>query len=164
MEILRNFGFNPYLLLAQIINFLIVFYILKRLLYKPFLTMLKKREREVKEGLAAAQQGREILEEATEKEKDILKKASNNAQKIVDSAKSEASALSKQIEENAKKQSERMLAEAREKIEQEAKESEERLSREIGRIAIAVLEKTLSKVLDKREQSEIVKKFSRSLK
>lgn len=164
MEIFKNFGINPALLLAQIVNFLIVFIILKKILYKPFLTILKKREENLKEGLKSAEEGRKILEEATTKEHEMLKKAKQTSEKIVKDAKNQAAETAAKIEESAKNQAEKFLSSAREKIEQEAQESEERLTREIGKIAVTILEKTLSEILDRREKSEIVKRVSARLK
>ena len=55
MEILENFGVNPVLLAAQIVNFIIVLFILKKFLYKPILDLLKKRQFTIKEGLKQAE-------------------------------------------------------------------------------------------------------------
>ncbi|MBU2632677.1 F0F1 ATP synthase subunit B, partial [Patescibacteria group bacterium] len=49
MEIVKQFGLDPVLLVAQIVNFLILLFILKKLLYKPVLELLKKREDTIKE-------------------------------------------------------------------------------------------------------------------
>ena len=51
MELLKDFGFDPILLTAQIINFLIVLVVLKKFMYKPVLDMLKKRENDIKKGI-----------------------------------------------------------------------------------------------------------------
>ena len=72
MEIVDHFGLDPYLFGAQVINFLIIFYLLKRFLYKPVLEILRKREREIAEGLKQAEEGKILLEKAQEKEKEIL--------------------------------------------------------------------------------------------
>ena len=56
MEIIKNFGVEPVLLVAQIINFLIILFILKKFLYKPVLDTLKKREDSIKEGLKQAEE------------------------------------------------------------------------------------------------------------
>src|SRR3989344_2965783 len=120
MEILKDFGVNWILLLAQVVNFLIVFIILKKILYKPFLSMLKKREEKVSEGLKAAEEGKKLLEEATQKEHDMLKKAQETSARLVKDAKDQASEIAAKIEEKALKQSDKVLLEAKEKIEQEA--------------------------------------------
>ena len=62
MEIINNFGLDPLLLGAQIVNFLIIFFILKRFAYKPVLDILKKREDSIKEGLRQAEEGKKILD------------------------------------------------------------------------------------------------------
>ena len=48
MEILNNFGFQPTLFIAQIVNFLILAYVFKRFLYKPILKTLKDRQKTMK--------------------------------------------------------------------------------------------------------------------
>ena len=69
-----------------------------------------------------------------------------------------------EIEETAKKQSEKILADARVKIEQETREASEKLESDIGKIAVAMLEKTLSQVLERKDKSEIIKRVSQRLK
>lgn len=164
MEILKNFGVNVPLLLAQIVNFLIVFYILKRLLYKPILSMLKKRDEEIKEGLRLSEEGKKTFEEAQIKEKEILKKAEERADKIVADAKSAALEEAEKIEEEAKTRSDKMLSQAFEKIENDTREAEEKLAKSAGRIALSVLEKTLPILLSKKDQEEIIKKAAAELK
>ena len=61
MNIFQNFGVNPILLLAQIVNFLIILYVLKRFMYKPVLNILKNREDEIKKGIEDAQIAEEKL-------------------------------------------------------------------------------------------------------
>ena len=164
MEILKNFGVNGYLLLAQIINFLIVLFILKKLLYKPFLAMLKKRSDDVARGVKDAQESEKLLLETQEKEKAILKKAEDTADKIVNDAKLSSVEQAKQIEDNAKQQAEKILSQAKEKIEQDTKEAEEKLASKIGKIAISVLEKALQNILSKKDQEEILKKAASEIK
>ena len=52
MEVLKNFGFDPVLLAAQIVNFLILIYILNRFVFKRVLEFLKAREEKIKSGFA----------------------------------------------------------------------------------------------------------------
>ena len=108
MQIVKDFGINPYLLIAQIVNFLIILYILKRFMYKPLLSMIKKRDDEVRKGLVDAESGHKLLVEAENKEKLILQNAQERAEKIVKDAKTEAGIERIETEEAAKREAERI--------------------------------------------------------
>ncbi|MCL5746974.1 MAG: F0F1 ATP synthase subunit B [Patescibacteria group bacterium] len=164
MEILKNFGFDPILLVAQIVNFLIILFILKKLLYKPVMDMLKKRETSIKEGIKQAEEGRLALEKALEEEKKILKKAQDQSKKIVEDANTEAINISKEIEDNSRKQAEKILEEARRQIEQEAKETERRLSQNITNLSIELLTKSLGQMFGEKEQKQLIEKAVKELK
>ena len=46
MEFLKNLGIDVKLLIAQIINFGLLLWLLKKLLYKPFIKRIEKDEKE----------------------------------------------------------------------------------------------------------------------
>jgi len=164
MEILNEFGFNPILFVAQIINFVIIFIVLKKLMYKPVMDIINKRDKEIRKGLKDKEEAEILLEKAQEKETEILKKAQVKAEKIIEDAKLEASEAKAQTEENAKKEAERMLMQAHETISQETKLAEEHLTNKIGTIAIGLLEKSLQGIFNKKEQDIILKKAEAELK
>ena len=72
MEFIKDLGFNPLLLGGQIVNFLIIYFLLKRFAYKPILGLLKKREEDIKTGIKNAEEGKLVLEKALLDEKRIL--------------------------------------------------------------------------------------------
>lgn len=158
MGFLEDFGFNPLLFVAQIINFVIIFIILKKLLYKPVLDMIKKREKEISDGIKNSELADEKLQEAEEKEKLIIQKANERARKIVDDAKTESEAVKIKSDEKTKKETERMIEQARRSIEQDIKNAEEKLTKKIGNIAISLLQKSLVGVFGEKEQKIIIKK------
>lgn len=164
MEILKNFGFDPVMLVAQIVNFLIIFYLLKRFLYKPLLGMLKKREDNIKEGIKQAEEARLTLEKTLEAEKKILSKAQEEAKKIIEEAKIQARDISLEIEENTKKQTEKMILEAREQILQESKETERKLVEKTTILASKLLAKSLEGMFGEKEQKQIVNKAIKQIK
>ena len=164
MDILKNFGVDPIMVGAQIINFLIIFYLLKRFLYKPVLGMLKKREDKIQEGLKQAEESRVALEKTLEEEKKILGKAQDEAKKIIEESKSQATQVAQNIEENTKKQAERILLEAKEQINQESKATEQRLSEKVSLLAENMLTKSLEGFLGEKEQKQIVTKAIKKIK
>ena len=164
MEIINNFGLDPLLLGAQIVNFLIIFYVLKRFLYKPVLGILKKREDTIKDGLKQAEEGKKLLDDAQEKEKEILKKAQNQSQLMLDDAKKQAAEISAQIEEKAKKQADEIVSAASEKINQDLKNAEQRLAEYVSRLALGFLEKSTSELFDAKSQEQIIKTAAEKFK
>lgn len=156
MEIIKEFGVDPLLLTAQIVNFLIILFILKKFVFKLVLDVLKKRENEIKDGLRAAQEGQEKLEEAEEKEKGILKNAQNEAEKLIEDAKLQAIEASKKIEEKTRKETEDMVLNAKEQIERETKLAEKELSLSVGKAAIEFLEKSMKDIFGDEKQKELM--------
>ena len=164
MELLNNFGVEPVLLGAQIINFLIIFYILKRFMLKPVLEMLRNREQTIKKGLAQAEEARVLLEEASEKERTILKKAQSEAKDMLNDAKKESSDIIAKAEERTRQQTEKMIAEAKTQIADETREAEKRLTQHISRLAIEYLQKSAEQLFTDKEQTAVMGRAVKSLK
>lgn len=156
MEILKSFGVDPILLGAQIINFLIVFFILKKFLYKPVLELLSKRQTTIKEGLKHAEEARVKLEKVIVEEKNILRNAQMQAKKIIEEAREESIGLTRQMNDSAKKQAEKILSDAKEQIIRESNAAEKRLAVSTSKLAISFLEKALSEFFSSEEQKEVV--------
>ncbi len=164
MEIIKNFGVNPILLVAQIDNFLIVFFVLKKFLYKPVLELLKKRQTTIKEGLKQAEEARIKLEKVVIEEKNILRQAQFQAKKIIEDAKQESMEITRKMNEDVKKQTEKMLNGAKEQIARESKETERRLGISTSKLAVKFLEKALEEFFSSQEQKEVISQALRKIK
>ena len=164
MEILKNFGVNPILLGAQIVNFLIIFFILKKLIYKPVLELLKKRQIMIRDGIKQAEESRVKLEKVVIEEKNILRLAQLAAKKVIEDAKQESIELTKQMNDSAKKQTEKILKDATEQISKESLEAEKKLAVQASSLAISILEKALSEFFSAKEQEEVVSNALKKIK
>jgi len=163
MEFIKDLGFNPLLLGGQIVNFLIIYYLLKRFAYKPILGLLKKREEDIKQGIKNAEEGKRVLDNALLEEKRILKNAQAEAEKLIIDSKHHSDMLAKEATESAKKQAEIIIAEARKQINQEAKQVEEKLTRSVAKLAFDFLKKSLSELVSEDSQKQIMQKAVRQL-
>lgn len=157
MEILHDFGFDPKLFAAQIVNFLLILFVMRRFFYKPILEMLHKRQKSIEEGVIKAQEAEKLFEKAAEKEKVILKKAQDEAKKMITEVKEQRNIMLKEAEIDAKKQAETIMKEARDQITYEAKETEKRLAKHIAELSVNILQKSLVGVFSKKEQDIILK-------
>lgn len=158
MNLLEQFGVDYILLAAQIVNFLIVFYVLKKFLYKPILTMLKNREKTISDGLKQAEEARILLEQSAEKERAILKKAQAEAKQLLEETRQQRDEILKKAEESARKQTEAMLAEAKAQIAYETQEAEKRLTGHISQLAVTFLQKSVADLFSEADQEAIMKK------
>lgn len=164
MEILKNFGVEPILLAAQIINFLVVFFILKKFLYKPIFELLKKRKETIQGGLENAEKARLSLEKTLGDEKKILKNAQLHAKLIIEDAKNEAIDIAKKINDDAKKQTEKILIDAQDQIARESLKTEKRLAVNVSKIAVEFLEKSLKDFFSEKEQEKLMENALRKMK
>lgn len=164
MELIKNFGIDPILLGAQIINFLVIFYFLRRFLYKPILGVLKKREEVIKEGIKKSEEANSRLEKIVKDEKTIFTNAQMQAKQIVQDARDTMIKEASKTEENAKKEAEKILNDARKQITFEAKKVEKRLTLSISNLALKFLEKSIQGVFSEKEQEEILKRTVKKLK
>jgi F-type H+-transporting ATPase subunit b len=164
MDIIKNFGLNPILLAAQVVNFLIVFFVLKKFLYKPVLDVLRKRQATIKEGLDAAEKARIKLEKVVVEERDILRSAQMQSKKIIEDAKQESIEVAKQINEEAKKQTEKLLKDTREQVARESVETEKRLAANTSKLAVTILEKALKEFFPPKEQEEVIANALKKIK
>jgi F-type H+-transporting ATPase subunit b len=158
MDILNLFGLDPGLFIGQILNFLILFLILKIFLYKPIMAMLDERNQRIKQGLDAAENARKSLQEADTQKIGILKVAKIDADKILENTKSVAESLKQKTIDDAKKQSLGIVDDAR----KQALEEFEKASKQIGKMSVDISQKIVSKVLSEifteQEKSAILSK------
>lgn len=164
MDILQNFGVNWVLLLAQIVNFLIIFWLLKKFAYKPIFQMLEKRKKLIAEGVENAQKSGEVLQKSLEEEKALLKKAQGNVVEILADAQKQAQDIISSAEEGAKKRVEKILEGAKKEIEDQTLDAEKQLSKHTAELAAKLLEKSLQSMVDSKTQKEIVNKITKKLK
>ena len=158
MEILNQFGFDLKLFAAQIVNFLVIAFIFKKFLYKPILTTLNKRKSIIKKGLKDAEEAERTNNEAQVQKDSILATAGKEAERILAEAQIQAKIERDNIMDDTKKEIAQMMEATKEQIllerENFKKESKD-LSLELSRM---LLESTISKLFDKKEQDIIMKK------
>lgn len=164
MEIFKNFGLDPMLLAAQIVNFLILLYLLNRFFFKRVLTFLKAREEKIAAGLVSAQKGEELFEKAKARQYEILKQAREEGEAFIKEAKKTADVEGKKLIENAKNQAQKIIEEAKVEIEQEREKTKRELASETTKIAVEILQRILARVITVEEQRKIMNVLWRDIK
>lgn len=112
-------GINWYLLIAQIINFGLIAFLLARLLYRPVLNALQARTNRIQESIENAEQVKQQLARAQQDYDAQLARARQEAAQIVAQATERAQVQAREVLANAQADAERIKAEAQQQAQQE---------------------------------------------
>lgn len=157
-ELLAKLGIDWKLLIAQIVNFLILLFILYKFAYGPIVAMLEKRQKKIEQGLKDAEAAGKNLEKSEERQKEILRKARTEAKTIIEKSRTQAENSKSGIAAEAKSQAEKIIADAKVQIEQEKKKTIAEIKSEIGNLVAAATEKVIDEKLDEKKDKELVEK------
>ncbi len=112
-------GINPYLLVAQLINFGLIAFLLTRLLYRPVLNALQARTQRIQESIQNAEQVRTQLSRAQQDYEAQMARARQEAAQIIAQANERAQVQAREVIANAQADAERIRAEAQATAQQE---------------------------------------------
>jgi F-type H+-transporting ATPase subunit b len=160
---MEHLGIEPNLLLAQIVNFLIIFFVLSKLLYKPILGMLEKRKKEIAAGLELTQKLREEEEKMNSRKEKLFEEARKEARNIVEAGKKEADAQAKEIVEAAHAQAEGIMVKGKEDVVALRTSMEKDVRHAAVDIAEAMSKQLLSQVLSAADQHKMIQKHLKEL-
>jgi F-type H+-transporting ATPase subunit b len=160
---MEQLGIEPKLLLAQIVNFLIIFFVLSKLLYKPILGMLEKRKKEIAAGLELTQKLREDEEKMNSRKEKLMEEARREAQNIVEAGKKEADAQGKEIIEAAHGAAGGIIAKGKTDVAALQRSMEKDVRHAAVDIAVAMSKQLLSKILTPADQHKLIQKHVKEL-
>ena len=154
---MESLGLDLKLLIAQIVNFGILFIVLKKVLYKPILKILDDRSKKISESLENSKKAEEALAKIAEKEVKILKiakeKANQEKEEIIHFAQEEK----QKIIDEAKLTAQREVKRGLEVIRANEVKSRVRLREEFLNEAVERLIKKLAKSGSKSLLDQILK-------
>ena len=164
MEILEDFGVEPILLLAQVVNFVILLYILKRFLYKPILKVLEERKKKIETSVKQSEEMQKRFDEITKKQTEILDKAKVESEQIIEGAKNEAKILADQIQLNATNAGNERIKRTQQTLEIEKQKMINEAKREIVDVVTSITEKVVQKNLTKGDKERLVRQVLTEIK
>jgi len=158
MEIAKQFGIEPILLLAQIVNFLVILFVLKKFFYKPIVKMLDDRKKKIEESLKNADLIEEKLAQTEERSAAILENARKNAEDLMADAKAEAQRIADAAAVEARASTEETLKKAVEQIQTEREKMQKDLENQTLDLVVATVKKVLGRNLKEAEKKSLTAK------
>lgn len=156
MDVFAKLGIDWKLLLAQAVNFGILFWVLRRFAYKPMLDFLESRSARIDKGLKDAEAAQSKLASMEEKEKQVLVDARNEARSIITLAETSAKKRDADRMKETEEKTKRFLDDARMKIEEEKQKILMEAKQEIAEIVSLSVEKILKEKVNATKDKELL--------
>lgn len=144
-------------LLAQALTFALFIWFTVKFIWPPLLRAMEQRQRQIAEGLAAAERGKQDLEQASRRTAELLREAKQQAQDILGQADRRAAEMIEEAKGLARTEGERLIAGAKAEIEQEVSRAKEMLRAQVAALAIAGAEQILRREVDARAHADLLR-------
>jgi F-type H+-transporting ATPase subunit b len=146
-----SLGINLPLLVVFIINFIVLFVLLRIFLYKPVLKMLDERSKRTKEGMELAEATKKEYEQAKTEVQKQIEKGRQEAQAIIAQTMQIGERLKEESRQEATKQAQVIVDRTRERD-----KIVENLRKEFVDISISAAEKVIKETLDKEKHRKLI--------
>ena len=150
---------NPGLIIWTILTFLLLLIILKKVAWKPILSALDKREKEIEDSLNRAEQAKEEAQKILEENQATLSKAEEESKKIIDQSRVYGDNLKEQLMKESKVQAQKIIEDASAEIERKKNAAFEELKNQIADISVNAAEKIMKENIDANKNKQIVNKY-----
>ena len=162
-NVAQQFGVYWPNLIAQVILFAIVYYVLKKFAFQAVISMLEERRRRIEEGQLNAEKIKKQLAEAQAKYEEILARANAESQRLLDEVRSSGDRLADQKRQEAIAAAEQIALKAQEAIELERDKIMAEMKRELGRLVVDTTARVTGKVLSPEDQQRINEEAARQI-
>jgi F-type H+-transporting ATPase subunit b len=142
-------------LIAMVINFIILVYVLQYFLYKPVMQILEERKVYVDKTLTEAEAKMNAAKAFIEDGKHVIDKANVTAKEIIEQSSHAAEKIKKESMDTAKKDIEEHRERAKNEIKQLKLEAKKSIVDEAARLSLIIAEKIILKKIDAKTQKEV---------
>jgi len=150
-------------LIGQSIAMLVFVWFCMKFIWPPLLAAIEDRQKQIEDGLAAADRGQERLVQARAEADEIVADARRQATTILDQANAWSNEIVADGKANGVKERERQLTAATAEIELEANRAREELRGQVSAVALAGAEKILNREIDAKTHEDILGKLAQEL-
>jgi F-type H+-transporting ATPase subunit b len=162
-ETLHSLGIYWPKLIAQMVNFGIVLFILWKFAYRPVLKLLEERRQRVTEAMMNAEKAKVELAKADAARLEILNQANAQATKLIEEARAAAARVQEQETQKAIAAAKDIVEKARQATEVERARMLSDLRREVGRLVVATTGRVVGRTLTPDDQQRLTNDATREL-
>lgn len=150
---------NIWLILISFANLIILFFILKKFLYKPVKKMLESRNADIEAQYNDAEKAKKEAYEDRKAWNNKLASAQAEADAILKAAEHEAGVIGENIVSDANKKAEHIMRRAENEIELERRQAEADIKKELADVSAALAGKMLEREINKDDHRDLIASF-----
>jgi F-type H+-transporting ATPase subunit b len=162
-QIAQTFGVDWQHLIAQMISFGIVCFVLYRFAYRPVLAVLEKRRQQIAESLSNAEKIKAELARTEAQRQEKMAEVNAQATKMIEEARAAAKRVEEKETQKARAAAEQILVKAREAAERDHDRMLAELKREVGRLVVQTTATVTGKILTPEDQQRLAEEAAKQL-
>ncbi|HEY1460868.1 MAG TPA: F0F1 ATP synthase subunit B [Casimicrobiaceae bacterium] len=150
-------------LLMQAVAFAVFIGFCAKFVWPPLMRAVENRQKQIADGLAAGEEGRQSLTKAESRIAEMMADAKTRASEIIAQGEKLKQETIEQSKTSAKEEGERIIAAAKAEIEQEVMRAKETLRNQVADLAVAGASKILRREVDPRAHAELLASIQKQL-
>ncbi len=163
MQSLDVISINLWQIIISLLNLVILFLIIKKLLFKPVKKVLTQRQSTIDEQYSAAKEAEGKANADKQSWEEKMLNAQSEADEIVKSASAQAQIRGDRIISDAKEKADMIIRQAEVSAELERKKSDDKIKQEIVDVSAMLSEKMLGRELNREDHREMIDSFIEEL-
>ncbi len=159
-EVLAKIGFDWKLAVANTVNFIVIFWILKKFFWAPLGQAIESRKKMVNESVSSSKLAEEKLSKAEADGKNILLDAHKKAKQLTDKAEEKGQEIMSHFRAEALKEKETILKDGLEEISRKEREARARIQEEAADLVISGAQKLIGEEVDEKTKASFASKMA----
>lgn len=157
MEALEILGINIKVIFIQIVGFLILYWVLNKLLFSKIKDIITKRKEEIVATYKKNETDRQNIEQLKEEYGRKLGEIRVEAERIINEGRAIGENVKKEILDRAGEEAGQLLNQAREQIEREKERAFIEMEERVAEMVITLASKVIQKTLSQEEHLRLIK-------
>lgn len=146
-------------LLLHVVNLVILYFVLRFLLYKPISKFMQKRQEKYQQQDDLYQEALQNSQKTIDESERVLRVARDESAKIVRESNQLAKERMQQLTEQAHKEAEEIVARAEREAEHNRLQAQKNLQDEISDLAIAIASKVVEREVNAEDNQKLIDDF-----
>lgn len=150
-------------LLVEMASFAILVFVFMKFVWPPLMNAIEKRQQEIADGLAAGEQGRRELEEASQEKSALLQQAREQGKGVLSDAEQRKASILDEAKREAEAEKARIIEQGRRDLEAERAAMYRDVENQLSGLVIAGAAQILQREVDAKAHNDIIDSLKKKL-